>query len=147
MEPIRLVLSGAAGVAVGVTWLFGADLWVNVLVTLLGAAFIGTVWAGIGGWCLALCLGEAFAVALGTVNPLLGVLFQPAIAGMVIGVEDRRKLVMGAVIITVSAGAVLLVRHMLLPLLALVVGIAVVALCLMGIEAWVQRQLSGGERV
>lgn len=147
MGPIRLALSGATGMAIGAAWLSGADLWVNVLVTLIGVAVIGTVWTGTGGRCLALCLGEAFAVALGTANPLLGVLIQPAIAGIVIGGEDKRGLVMGAVIITISAGAVLLVRHTLLPLLALVAGVAVVALSLVGIEAWVQRQLSGGERV
>lgn len=118
-----------------------------MLVTLLGAAVISMVWTGAGGWCLALCLGETFAVALGTASPLLSVLIQPAIAGIVIGGEDRRGLVLGVVLVTVSAGAVLLVRHTLLPLLAFVAGVAVIALCLIGIEAWVQRQLSGGERV
>lgn len=147
MEPVRLALSGSTAIAIGAAWLLGVDPGVNVLVTLLGAAVIGTVWTGAGGWCLALCLGETFAVALGTASPLLGVLIQPAIAGIVIGGEDQGGLVLGAVIITLSAGAVLLVRHTMLPLLALVAGVAVVALCLVGIEAWMQRQLSGGERV
>lgn len=147
MEPVRLALSGLMGMAVGAAWLLGVDPGVNVLVTLLGAAVIASVWTGVGGWCLALCLGEGFAVALGAASPLLGLLIQPAIAGIVIGGEDRRGLLVGAVIITVSAGIALQVRHTLLPLLALVAGAAVVVICLTGVEAWVQRQLSGGERV
>jgi len=146
MEPIRVALSGFVGMILAASWLFCADLWVKVFVTILGAAVIEMIWTGAGGRCLSLCLSEAFAVSLGMATPLLGVLIQPLIAWILIGGRDLRGLIMGSIVIAISAGIVFVDRHTLQSLLIFVAGVGVIALCLTVIEVWVQQQLSGGEK-
>ena len=90
-----------------------------------------------------LCLGEAFAVGLGTAAPVLGVLAQPLIAALVVGTEDRTAFALAAVAATAAAGGVLLFRHTLVPLLVVAALAAVVVLALAGLEAWMRRRFSG----
>ena len=57
----------------------GTSTDITITMVLLGAGIVGTLWTGYGGGCLP-CLGEAFAVGVGTTSPALGALFQPVIA-------------------------------------------------------------------
>ena len=77
-----------------------------MLVVLLGAGVAATVLTGYGGPYLLLCLGEAFAVGLGIASLVLGVLFQPAIAGMLCD-DDRTALIVGGSTAIVAAAGVL----------------------------------------
>ena len=86
-----------------------------LLVVLLGAGVGRHGPDGIWWPVLLLCLGEAFAVALGTASPALGVLFQPVIAGMLCS-DDRTSLIVGGAT-TLMAAAVVLVFHSTLSLL------------------------------
>lgn len=143
MDRFRVGLAAVFGLAAVAAWLVpGGDVAVLVLVALLAAAVIGTVWSGYGGPYLALAIGEACAVALGTAVPVLGVLVQPAIAALVVGTGDRTALALAAAGATAGAAGVVLFRHTLLPLLAAVAGVAVLAIVLIGFEAWVVRRLA-----
>ena len=138
--PVAAVVAGAAAV-----WLVpGLDPLLGLLVAVLGAAVAWAHWTGYGGPYLVLCMGEAFAVGLGSAAPLLGVLAQPLIAVLVIGTEDRTGLALGGLAATLAAAAVLFFRHTLVPLLALVAVAAVLVLVLAALEAWMRRRFSGG---
>lgn len=138
-------------VIVSVTVAVGAALFVqggnpdvHLLVFLLGIGVVGTVLTGYGDQRLVLCLGEAFAVSLGTANPLLGVLFQPVIAGMICS-SDRSSLALGMMVVAGVAVGVVVFRLTLLLLLALVVVSAGIFIGWMIFEAWTSRQLSSGD--
>lgn len=138
--PVAAVAAGAAAV-----WFVpGLDPLLGLLVALLGAAAAWSYLAGYGGPYLLLCLGEAFAVGLAASSPVLGVLAQPPIAALVVGTEDRPGLLLAAGAATLVAGAMLLFRHTLVPLLVLGAACAVVVLALAGLEAWVRGRFSGG---
>ena len=140
LAPVAAVVAGAAAV-----WLVpGLDPLLGLLVAVLGAAVAWAHWTGYGGPYLVLCMGEAFAVGLGSAAPLLGVLAQPLIAVLVIGTEDRTGLALGGLAATLAAAAVLFFRHTLVPLLALVAVAAVLVLVLAALEAWMRRRFSGG---
>ena len=93
---------------------------IGILVVLLGAGVAAAVLTGYGGPYLLLCLGEAFAVGLGSASLVLGVLFQPAIAGMLCD-DDRTSLIVGGSTAIVAAAGVLVFRQPLFLLLALLV--------------------------
>ena len=138
--PVAAVVAGAAAV-----WLVpGLDPLLGLLVAVLGAAVAWAHWTGYGGPYLVLCMGEAFAVGLGSAAPLLGILAQPLIAVLGIGTEDRTGLALGGLAATLAAAAVLFFRHTLVPLLALVAVAAVLVLVLAALEAWMRRRFSGG---
>jgi hypothetical protein len=117
---------------------------IGILVVLLGAGLAATVLTGYGGPYLLLCLGEAFAVGLGTASLVLGVLFQPAIAGMLCD-DDRTALIVGGSTAIVAAAGVLVFRQPLFLLLALLVVSVCMAAGLIGFDAWMRRRLSSGD--
>ena len=108
-----------------------------------GRGRLGRSGPGTAARILLLCLGEAFAVGLGTAAPVLGVLAQPLIAALVVGTEDRTAFALAAVAATAAAGGVLLFRHTLVPLLVVAALAAVFVLALAGLEAWLRRRFSG----
>lgn len=116
---------------------------ISVLAILMGAGVAAAVLTGYGGEYLLLCLGEAFAVAVGTVTPVLGVLFQPVIAGMLCG-DDRTSLIIGGATTIMAAAGVLLFRDVLSLLLALLLVSAGMVLGLMGCETWMRHRFSKG---
>jgi len=124
----------------------GVRLEIGVLVVLLGAGVAATVLTGYGGLYLLLCLGEAFAVGLGTASLVLGVLFQAAIGGMLCN-NDRTSLIVGAATTILAAAGVLVFRQPLFLLLALLAASACVIAGLMGVDAWMRRRLSAGDMV
>ncbi len=137
--PVAAIAAGAA-----VVWLVpGLDPLLGVLVAVLGVVVAASYLTGRGGPYTVLCLGEAFAVGLGTAAPALGVLAQPLIAALVVGIEDRRGLLLTAVAATLAAGGVLLLRHTLAPLLIVAAGGAVFVLAIGGLEAWLRSRYSG----
>ena len=145
MDGLGKVLVVVFGLAAVITWLVpGVDASVPLLSTLLAAAVVLAAWSGLGGPYLALALGEACAVALGLAAPALGILVQPAIAGLVSGTDDRSGFLVVSVVMIAASGAFLSIRHTLVPLLALIVIVVLVALGLLGIETWIRRRLAGG---
>jgi hypothetical protein len=135
-----LALSAATAAALVVP---GASIDLDVLVVLLGVGVAATALTGYGGLPLLLCIGEAFAVGLGTASPLLGVLFQPAIAVMLCD-DDRVSLVIGGSTTVIAAAGVLVFREPLFLLLVLLVVSASVVAGLIGFDGWLRRRLSSG---
>ena len=117
---------------------------IGVLVGVFGAGDAATILTGYGGQYLFLCLCEAFAVSLGTVSPVLGVLFQPAIAMMLCNDNWASLIVVGSATILAAAGA-LIFRQPLFLLLALLVVSTCLAVGLMGFDTWMRRRLSSGD--
>lgn len=110
-------LSAAAVAALLVT---DAKPGVDVLAILLETGVAAAASIGYCGQYLILCPGEAFAIALGTASPVLGVLFQPVIAG------------------------VLVFHHILYLLLALLLASAGMTFVQMGFEGLMHDRLSSG---
>lgn len=135
-----LALSAATVAALVVP---GADIAVDVLVVLLGVGVAATVLTGYGGLSLLLCIGEAFAVGLGTAFPLLGVLFQPALAVMLCD-DDRMSLIVGGSTTFIAAAGILVFHEPLFLLLVLLVVSASVVAGLIGFDGWLRRRLSSG---
>jgi len=145
METSRAAPVVAIAVGAAAVWLVpGLDPVLGALVALLGAGTAWAVWTGYGGPILVLCLGETFAVGLGTAAPVLGVLAQPLIAALVVGTENRTAFALAAVAATAAAAGVLLFRHTLVPLLLVAALAAVFLLALAILEAWLRRRFSGG---
>lgn len=139
------ILGISFALAAGLTWLVsGVDGGVPILSTLLAAATLVAAWSGFRRPYLALALGEACAVALGLAAPVLGIVVQPAIAGLVGGMDDRRGFLAVSVVMIAASGALLSIRHTLVPLLALIGILVLVALGVFGVEAWIRRRLAGG---
>lgn len=146
MDRRRTAFLGAVAVAI-VAALFVLDARIDissVLVVLLGAGVAVTVLTGYGGQYLFLCLGEAFAVAIGVASPLLGVLFQPAIAGMLCD-DDMTSLLVGGSTALLAAAGVLVIRQPPFLLLAGIVASVCVAAGLMVFDVWVRRRFSPGD--
>lgn len=145
MDGLGRILVVSFGFAAVVSWLVpGVDESVPLLSTLLAAAVGLAAWSGFGGPYLALALGEACAVALGLATPVLGILVQPAIAGLVAGTDDRRGFLAVSVVMIAASGAFIYIRHTLVPLLALIGILVLVALGVLGVEDWIRRRLAGG---
>ena len=139
------ILGISFALAAGLTWLVsGVDGGVPILSTLLAAATLVAAWSGFGGPYLALALGEACAVALGLATPALGILVQPAIAAQVAGTDDIHGFLAVSAVMIAASGAFLFLRHTLVPLLALIGILVLVALGVFGVEAWIRRRLAGG---
>jgi hypothetical protein len=144
MEYERAIPVAVIAVFAAAVWFVpGLDPIVGVLVAVLGLVVAASVLGGYGGPYLAFCLGEAFAVGLGTATPLLGVLVQPLVAYLAIGHEDRQGLVLGATAATLAAGAVFLYRDTLAPLLLVVAVGAAAVLAFVLVEAWMRARYSG----
>ncbi len=145
MDQRRTAFLGAeAVVAVGALFALDARLDINsILVVLLGVGVAVTVLTGYGGQSLFLCLGEAFAVAIGTASPVLGVLFQPAIAGMLCD-DDMTSLLVGGSTTLLAAAGVLVLRQPPLLLFAGIVASVCVAAGLIVFDVWMRRRFSPG---
>ncbi|HOV67762.1 MAG TPA: hypothetical protein PLI31_05315 [Methanoregulaceae archaeon] len=145
MQQFDLALLGAIGVAAGVSLLLPGEMnELTVIVLLLGMAIAVAVISGYGGRFLLLCLGEAFAVGLGTETPVLGIAFQPVIAGIVCG-ENRMSLLVGGVSMTVFSAGVLLFRFVATSLVILISGLIGSALILLYYESRLKHRLSRSE--
>lgn len=145
MERHDDILGISFALAAGLTWLVsGVDGGVPILSTLLAAATIVAAWSEFGRPYLALALGEACAVALGLATPFLGILVQPAIAAQVAGTDDIHGFLAVSVVMIIASGAFLFLRHTLVPLLALIGIVVLVALGVLGVETWIRRRLAGG---
>ncbi len=136
-------LSALVVVAVGALLVPEKEPGVDVLVVLLGAGVAATALTGYGGQFLLLCLGETFAVALGTASLPLGVLFQPVIAGMLCG-DDWMSLTVGGAATLMAAAVVLVFPRTLFLLLVLLLVSAGMTIGLTGFEAWMRHRLSAG---
>jgi len=145
MQQFNLALLGAIGVAAGMSLLLSGGMnQQTAIVLLLGMAIAGAVITGYGGRFLLLCLGEAFAVGLGTETPVLGIAFQPVIAGIVCG-ENRMSLLVGGVSMTVFSAGVLLFRFVATSLVILISGLIGSALILLYYESRLKHRLSRSE--
>ena len=145
MDGLGKVLVVVFGLAAVITWLVpGVDASVPLLSTLLAAAVVLAAWSGLGGPYLALALGEACAVALGLATPVLGILVQPAIAALVASTDDIHGFLAVSVVMIAASGTILFLRHTLVPLLALIGIVVLVALGVLGVETWIRRRLAGG---
>jgi hypothetical protein len=119
---------------------------IDVLVVILGAGVAATVLRGYGGQYLLLCLGEAFAIGLGSASLVLGVLFQPVIAGMLCD-DDRASLIIAGSTTLMAAAGVLIFRQPLLLLLTLLIASMGMAAGLLGFDAWIRHRFSSGDLV
>ena len=139
------ILGISYALAAGLTWFVsGVDGGVPILSTLLAAATIVAAWSEFGRPYLALALGEACAVALGLATPVLGILVQPAIAALVASTDDIHGFLAVSVVMIAASGTILFLRHTLVPLLALIGIVVLVALGVLGVETWIRRRLAGG---
>lgn len=118
---------------------------VTALLLLLGFITAGAIISGYGGRYLLICLGEAYAVGLGAHVPLLGIAFQPVIAGIACR-DDRKSLVIGGVTMTVFSAGVLLFKYMTAPLMVMISVLVGFALFLIFYESRLNRRLSWGDR-
>ena len=141
----RTAFLGAVAVAaVAALFVLDGRLDISILVALLGAGVAVTVLTEYGGSSLFLCLGEAFAVAIGTASPVLGVLFQPAIAGMLCD-DDRTSLLVGGSTALLAAAGILVFRQPSFLLFAGMVASVFVAAGLMVFDVWLRRRFSPGD--
>ncbi len=145
MQQFNLALLGAIGVAAGMSLLLSGGMnQQTAIVLLLGMAIAGAVITGYGGRFLLLCLGEAFAVGLGTQSAVLGVAFQPVIAGIACR-DNRMSFLVGGVTMTVFSAGVLLVRFVTTSLVVLISGLIGFALVLYIFESRLKNRLSRSE--
>lgn len=145
MERSGYAIICAVAAAGGATLLLTeVDMVDLIILVLIGIGVAGAVMTGYGGQCLLLCLGEAYSMGLGTSYPALGVAFQPVIAGIVCR-EDRGAFGLGTVMMMVFSVGVLLFKHMITPLIILIVVLASVILGLILFENRLHHRLSGGD--
>ena len=143
MERLELAALGLIGLAALSIWFVpGLDYGLGLLVLLLAGGLAWTLWTGYGDRYLLLCLGEAFAIGLGLIVPALGVLVQPCLVLLVVGLEDRTLLALSALAATALAAVFVFLRQTLVPLLVGVLALALLAALLLGLEAWAARRLA-----